>query len=120
MYGHDRYHTSQYGFVPPDSVIINVTEEDDAVIAKDYALLQNYPNPFNPVTEIRYVLPNPTQLSLVIYNLLGEEVARLVDGFLPAGEYQAVWDASDAASGIYIYRLKGDDIDIARKMLLLK
>ena len=86
-----------------------------------YDLKQNYPNPFNPVTNISYSLPLSGNVSLVIYNLLGEEVSRLVDDIqLQAGDYNTSWDASNMTSGIYFYRLTAGDFVRMRKMVLLK
>ncbi|MCH7954482.1 MAG: T9SS type A sorting domain-containing protein [Candidatus Marinimicrobia bacterium] len=79
-----------------------------------------HPNPFNPVTNISYSLPVSGDVTLIIYNLLGEEVARLVDGFQPAGEYNTTWNASNIASGIYFYRLRSGNVVQTRKMVLLK
>ena len=85
-----------------------------------YDLGQNYPNPFNPVTRIEYSIPQPGEVSLVIYNLLGEEVSRLVHGHMPIGTYSVIWNASNVASGIYFYRLEAGDFVQTRKMVLLK
>ena len=86
-----------------------------------YDLKQNYPNPFKPVTNISYTLPLSGNVSLVIYNLLGEEVSRLVDDKQrQVGEYIASWDASHMTSGIYFYRLQAGDFVRTRKMVLLK
>ncbi|MCH7819095.1 MAG: T9SS type A sorting domain-containing protein [Candidatus Marinimicrobia bacterium] len=93
-------------------------------IPNEFTLLQNYPNPFNPVTKIEYVLPVGSEISLIIYNLLGREVARVVDGEQSAGNHTVRWDASNFASGIYFYRLQagpaaGGFVQ-TRKMVLLK
>jgi hypothetical protein len=85
-----------------------------------FALDQNYPNPFNPTTTIRYSVPVPGPVSLVIYDLIGREIARPVDGFLDAGPHAAVWDASGKASGVYTYRLTAPGGSIARMALLVK
>jgi len=95
-------------------------ENDDVKLPSDFKLSQNYPNPFNPLTNIRYSLPVRAKVKLVIYNLRGQEVARLVDGERPAGIHSAVWDASDISSGIYFYRLSAGDYVKTRKMVLLK
>ena len=79
-----------------------------------------HPNPFNPITTIEYSLPVSGDVTLIIYNLLGEEVARLVDGFQQAGEYNAIWNASNVPSGIYFYRLQAGDFTKTKKMALLK
>jgi hypothetical protein len=84
-----------------------------------------YPNPFNPTTEISFSLPERAQVSLVIYNILGEKVKTLVNQTMEAGNYNVTWDSKDeagnsVASGIYFYRLKTDDFDKTMKMLLMK
>ena len=94
--------------------------ENSAIQPNRFRLRQNFPNPFNPVTIIGYSLPRPGDVTLLIFNLLGEEVARLVDGFQPTGTYQIIWNASNVASGIYFYRLQAGDFVQTRKMVLLK
>ncbi|MCH8272832.1 MAG: T9SS type A sorting domain-containing protein [Candidatus Marinimicrobia bacterium] len=86
----------------------------------EFALSQNYPNPFNPETVIEYALPKATEVSLKIYNLRGQEVALLINDTMPAGNHQVIWDASNMASGVYIYRLQAANFVQTRKMLLLK
>ena len=100
-------------------VITGIADEGLAIPA-EYALGQNYPNPFNPTTIIRYALPKTGRTSLVIYNLRGHEVARLIDGKQVAGFHSVRWDATSAASGIYFYRLRADEYVQTRKMVLLK
>ena len=100
----------------------NTTESP---IPENFQLLQNYPNPFNAGTMIRYELPQPAKVRLVIYNLLGQRVKSLVQGQQSAGKYSINWDGtSDAgrpvASGIYIYRISVDNYVQSRKMMLLK
>ena len=90
------------------------------VIPSSYAISQNFPNPFNPKTIIRYSIPVAGDVSLIIYNLKGEEIARLVDGFQPAGEYNIVWDASNVSSGVYFYRLQSGGFTQTKKMVVLK
>jgi hypothetical protein len=90
-----------------------------------FELFQNYPNPFNPSTIISYVLPSPCHTNLTIYNLLGQEVATLVDEHKPAGYYQEMFNAHRFPSGMYVYQLALNDEQgkkqIAHKaMLLLK
>ncbi|MCH8022551.1 MAG: T9SS type A sorting domain-containing protein, partial [Thaumarchaeota archaeon] len=99
--------------------IINVKAEP-AVLPVKFELFQNYPNPFNPVTSIEFELPEAGTTSLVIYNLRGEEVIRLIDGETEAGSHQLTWDASNVASGIYFYRLTSGNIVSTKKMVLLK
>jgi uncharacterized delta-60 repeat protein len=86
----------------------------------NYSLSQNYPNPFNPTTRIHYSLPQSDQVSLEIYNSLGQEVAKLVDERKQAGEYDVHWDAANLPSGVYVYRLRAGKFTEVRKMLLLR
>lgn len=90
-----------------------------------FELFQNYPNPFNPTTTISYQLTSPSNVQLVIYDLLGQEVFTLVNGELAAGFHQETWNASSVASGFYIYRMtttdkSGNQIIKNRTMSLLK
>ena len=80
----------------------------------------NYPNPFNPQTVVEYVLPEAAQVRLVVYDMLGREVTMLVDGRLPAGRHEAVFEAGELPSGLYVYRLEGGGQTLTRYMLLLK
>ncbi len=85
-----------------------------------FALNQNYPNPFNPSTVISYQLPSNSRVSLKIYDILGREVATLVDGYQTAGVHQAQFNAQNLSSGVYLYRLSAPGQDFVKKMLLLK
>lgn len=89
-------------------------------IPEDFSLYQNYPNPFNPVTKIKYAIPIDGFVSLSVYNLLGEKVADLVSNYQKAGFYEISFDASNLASGLYIYHLKTENYSKAMKMILLK
>lgn len=77
-----------------------------ATVPVVFALDQNYPNPFNPATKIRYHLPSASQVALLIYDLLGREVARLIEEVEAAGMHEVEWNAQKEASGVYFYRLK--------------
>ncbi len=85
-----------------------------------FKLNQNYPNPFNPTTTISYMLPNDSKVKLVVYNLLGQEVQTLINGYENAGSHMVDFDGSGSASGIYFYRLTTAKHTQNRKMLLLK
>ena len=85
-----------------------------------YNLFQNYPNPFNPATAINYQLPENGFVTLKIYDILGEEVASLVNEQKNQGRYSVNFDASRLASGVYIYRLQVNHYVSSKKMLLLK
>jgi PKD repeat protein len=85
-----------------------------------YALAQNFPNPFNPTTTIEFSLPVASDVSLKVYNVLGQEVVELANGYFGAGYHSIEWDASNKASGIYFYRITTDAFTASRKMILLK
>ncbi len=87
---------------------------------KRYTLEQNYPNPFNPVTTIKYQIPKAGNVSLKIYDILGNEVVTLVDAQKEVGRYEVSFDASSLASGVYIYRLLAGEFVNVKKMVLLK
>ncbi len=83
-------------------------------------LFQNYPNPFNPSTTIKFNLPRSSEVTLKIYNILGEEVATLLSASLLSGSYKYEWDASGLASGVYLYKLEAGEHVEVRKMVLMK
>jgi len=85
-----------------------------------YALYQNYPNPFNPSTLIKYDVPEKSFVSIRIYDLLGEELASLVNEYKPAGSYEVQFNASNFGSGIYFYKIQSDNFIETRKMVLMK
>jgi hypothetical protein len=96
-----------------------------AAVPTAYALYQNYPNPFNPETDIRYQIPEGGQVQLTVYNVLGQTITTLVDGYRAAGSYTVRWFGSDQSgrglgSGIYFYRLQAGDFSETRKMVLMK
>ncbi|MCC6964048.1 MAG: T9SS type A sorting domain-containing protein [candidate division Zixibacteria bacterium] len=97
----------------------------ERVLPTEFALKQNRPNPFNPSTEISFSLPKPAEVTLVIYNVLGENVVTLAEGLRAAGTHAVMWDGRDnsgsaVASGVYFYRLDAGEFCATRKMLLLK
>ncbi len=89
-------------------------------IPSQYELTQNYPNPFNPSTNINFAIPNSEFVTLKVYNILGSEVATLVNENLSAGSYRFNFDAADLASGIYLYELNAGNFREIKKMNLLK
>jgi protocatechuate 3,4-dioxygenase beta subunit len=107
-----------YSFVDITSagwkVQIPMGVEENIAIPKEYALMQNFPNPFNPTTMIRYALPSYSKVSLKIYDVLGREVATVVNEEQPAGWREVRWDASSISSGIYFYRITALQKDGAR------
>jgi hypothetical protein len=94
--------------------------ERENVVVKDYQLYQNYPNPFNPTTEIQFALPKNDYVTLKVYDVLGKEIATLIEGQLQSGLYKVKFDASRLTSGIYYYRLTGSTFNQTRKMVLIK
>jgi hypothetical protein len=105
----------------------DVTSADapDKFIPGAYSLAQNYPNPFNPSTIIRYQLPSGGNLSITIYNTLGQTIRNLLNENFSAGQFQTVWDGrNDAgmliATGVYFYRLETENFSQTRKLLLMR
>jgi hypothetical protein len=94
--------------------------ETQTSLPKEYALDQNYPNPFNPATTINYQIPLDANISLKIYDVLGNEVAELVNEFKTAGYYEVKFNAGKLTSGVYFYRIESDNFTQTRKMLLMK
>lgn len=95
-------------------------ENDENLIPQEFILYQNYPNPFNPVTKISWQSPVNSHQSLKVYDVLGNEVALLVDEFKPAGSYEIEFDAINLSSGVYFYQLQAGSFVETRKMILLK
>ncbi|MCA9741571.1 T9SS type A sorting domain-containing protein [candidate division KSB1 bacterium] len=121
---------------PEASITLDPTATSVAVssaaLPKTFALYQNYPNPFNPTTTFRYDLPTPSEVKLVIYNILGQRVRTLLDKTVPAGSHTVQWDGRNelglqVATGLYFYQLEARDpaaqkqhFNQTRKMLLLR
>jgi hypothetical protein len=89
-------------------------------VPRDFTLKQNYPNPFNPTTEITFGIPGESRVRLEVYNLLGENVATLVNEVLSAGFHTARLNADGLPSGMYLYRLTAGDVTLTKKMMLLR
>jgi hypothetical protein len=86
----------------------------------DFSLSQNYPNPFNPTTIISYSLPSPNRVSLIVYDVLGNEIKTLVDEVKSAGNYEIKFEGGKLTSGIYFYRLLSGELSVTKKMILMK
>jgi hypothetical protein len=98
--------------------IVGIDKEE--LIPSKFYLSQNYPNPFNPSTVIKYQLPISSQVTLKVYDVLGDEVATLVDEERPAGSYEIKFNASKLSSGIYFYIINAGSFHQTRKMILMK
>jgi FlgD Ig-like domain len=100
-------------------------DNDHPALPSHFVLSQNYPNPFNPSTIISHGLPVKAEVTIAIYNVLGQKVKVFVQGQQSAGEYSVTWDATDdigkeVASGMYLYKVTAGDFSASRKMVLLK
>ena len=119
------YSFNQYKFVPRtdadfEGVVLTGVAEKAAERPVTYALEQNYPNPFNPSTMIQYALPRAGNTSLKVYNILGQQVASLVNEYQAAGKYSVKFDASSLSSGVYFYRVQSGSYSAIKKMMLIK
>ena len=116
-----------------DDVDLNLTSESTTEVASsedvhtpsDYTLFPNYPNPFNPTTMLSYYVPKTSRVTIKIYNLLGEEVATLIDGHVQAGLHRVQWNATDGyhqqvGSGIYICRMEAENFVQSQKLTLIR
>ncbi len=101
-------------------VVPTVGIDEQVNLPLTFNLEQNYPNPFNPVTTIKYSIPKKTFVTIMVYNILGKEIRRLVDEEKPAGDYKIEFRASSLPSGVYFYRIKAGAFYQSKKMLLLK
>ena len=99
-----------------DVIVTDVKDE----LPIQYSLDQNYPNPFNPATQIKYAIAKPGLVTLKIYDILGRQVADLVNKYQEAGKYTVNFDATRFASGVYIYRIESSSFTSVKKMMLVK
>jgi hypothetical protein len=101
-----------------DGIAVGV--DDEGTLPTEYALEQNYPNPFNPTTTFRYSIPTQSKVVIKVYDILGNEVATLMDEEKSVGTYELTWNAENLPSGIYFYQLNAGSFIETKKMLLLK
>lgn len=109
--------------IPEGLIVDGLTAVDDfnnSLLPSDYMLSQNYPNPFNPSTTINFQIPESRHVKILVYNILGQQVANLVDKELNAGSYKVTFDASHLTSGIYFYSINAGNFREVKKMMLLK
>jgi hypothetical protein len=107
------------------TIVLSSTEhttgiEDNQPIPNKYLLLNNYPNPFNAQTSIKFTMPSASHVKIEIYNVLGQKVETLVNGFMGAGEHTVNWNASSEPSGVYFCRMATDTDRLMRRITLLK
>jgi hypothetical protein len=106
--------------VGDSTLVVGDVRTLQAPIPTEFSLHQNYPNPFNPSTNIGFAVKEKSHVSLIVYNLLGQPVAALVNEDLLAGEYEAPFSSNGLASGVYFYRLVAGPFVETKKMLLLR
>ncbi|MBI5476815.1 MAG: T9SS type A sorting domain-containing protein [Ignavibacteriales bacterium] len=102
-----------------NTIVLGVTETDGG-IPSSFSLSQNYPNPFNPTTDFGFRISDFGFVSLKVYNLLGQEVATIVNEQMKPGSYKVTWDASQMSSGVYFYRLQSGKFTDVKKMVLAR
>jgi hypothetical protein len=117
--GTDGFALGDLNWFPAQKAIWTDVKSVDA-LPEEFTLSQNYPNPFNPSTTIEYQITKSGMTTLKVYNVLGQEVATLVDGVVSAGSHEATFDASRLSSGIYFYTLRSGSFVETKKMVLLK
>jgi len=120
----DRQRFPEYGYFIVDINQLTGIEKNDYEVlsnnTKKYYLGVNYPNPFNPETKISYSLKEAGNVELIVYDVLGNEVVKLVNEHKPAGSYEVSFNGANLPSGIYIYRIKSGEFSESKKMILLK
>ena len=107
-------------YIIPVTLFISEEGEQPANLPTEYALYQNYPNPFNASTSLRFDVPQESHVKIVLYNVMGQAVATVVDASYQAGRYSVAYEASDLPSGMYLTKLEAGSFTAMRKMLLLK
>jgi hypothetical protein len=93
---------------------------NDPNVPNKFGLSQNFPNPFNPTTKISWQSPISSWQTIKIYDVLGNEIATLVNEYKPAGEYEVEFDGNNLPSGVYFYQLRANNYTKTKKMILLK
>jgi hypothetical protein len=94
--------------------------KEEKVVPTEYTLEQNYPNPFNPTTQIKFTVPYSVNVSLKVYNMIGQEVATLVNEVKDAGKYTVTFSSNNLPTGTYYYKLNAGDFSEVKKMMLMK
>ena len=102
------------------ATVTSLEELVQQVIPLNYELSQNYPNPFNPKTKFHFAVPKQADVKIVVFNALGQQVAKIFDGTLPAGVHHFEFDGSQLASGMYFYQVKAEGVNEIKRMMLVK
>ncbi|MBX7042531.1 MAG: T9SS type A sorting domain-containing protein [Ignavibacteria bacterium] len=118
MWGHDRYRTNQYGFIPPDEPV--GIQPASTEVPDEYELYQNYPNPFNPSTTIRFDVRTAGNVLLKVFDVLGREVEVIVNEYLKLGSYSVQFSGDNLPSGVYYYELRSESFSETKRMMLIK
>jgi len=123
--GKFRLESARAADIAFNSILADINSTTEPTLPKEFSLSQNFPNPFNPKTVIYFSLPKASNVELVIYNVLGQEVKTLTNRNHPPGDYEIEWDSrndagNEVASGVYLYRIVAGDYLATKKMLLLK
>ena len=113
--------TSNAGFwYQTVDLITSVEQITDDGLPKEFRLEQNYPNPFNPTTTIQFSVPKASNVTIKIYDVIGRQVATLIDDEYQPGQYKVVFEAGQLATGLYIYRIQAGDFRETKKLMFLK
>lgn len=113
--------TSNAGFwYQATDLVTSVEQIENDLLPTEFRLEQNYPNPFNPSTTIQFAVPKTSNVTLRIYDILGREVATLIDEKYQPGQYKIIFEAGQLASGLYVYRIQAGDFLETKKLMLLR
>jgi hypothetical protein len=111
---------NKVGFWYQAGDLVTSVEQISNNLPKEFKLLQNYPNPFNPLTTIEFALPRRSSIKLQIFDLLGRQIATLLDDELQPGEYRVTFEAEHLPSGVYFCRIQADGFVRTKKLILLR
>ena len=100
--------------------LVTAIEQISDIMPDEYRLEQNYPNPFNPTTTIQFSIPKPSFVTIILFNVRGEKVTKLIEEEKQPGVYQTIFDASELATGVYFYRINAGEFVQMKKLMILK
>ena len=117
----DSVNLIKAGFIYQSAKIFTSVEKVESTqIPKKFRLDQNYPNPFNPSTTIQFALPKECRVCLRVFDVMGREVAKVIDEKMSPGDYRVIFEAENLPSGLYIYQIQAEEFSHAKKFTLLK